>query len=693
MTSLGPSPEFFMELFRDYQLGGAAAYTPQASSLPSMMPQMYGAHNTLSTLPPSASTSTTSFAPITTTSALDLEGGPSLPLSYANMLQTAMAGQSPLFNASLQHGLPRPSLTGSSPGFSESFDSWPSAINVDSGPLASSIKREPSIDYSLNNFAFTPPSSFPPPPFPASTPSWQNIGQLPSTLPLPSHMPVDPFDCSYTAPPNPPRSYSTGDFPQAPAPPPASWGLERVPEVGPIAGTWQDPLPADSTTGAQSVSGIGSQWTAGDSLSAWLDQDVLSDLLSDLKGEHPAPISETQDQDEAMAVDLQPLLCRRRRNAIVQLPLVVSCGVLSALVKGQAGDDDEDVAIACDDSFRDPADAEDQEDHGGHPDGALSPFSRPLSPMSCPLSPKSSQPLCKVLRSASCSAAIELPEMHRMLSSWSFSSQKTPRQRSSSGGVAKSSKRDKQDAVHDAAHRASKAISTSLKRAPRRAPSPRQSAAGETSGSDSDSGGQSDPVDDSAPATGLAAPRPSLTSKTKQRQSKGGKGKSCTVTDRIVLRPRPGTEDEEVPYPHLPDTFEAAKRNQGPPPCEGEQDSKDEVMDESANVFPSDLYAPRLTRRGPNGREGWCSLCPQGGWYSMKRSQYLYHLQYDHGVSSLTRKVFRPPLQLRVWNDAVEKTEGLCHHCNEWIAICFGPVRKRDWKAFFKHSHKCLPKF
>ncbi|PWN47657.1 hypothetical protein IE53DRAFT_320830 [Violaceomyces palustris] len=127
--------------------------------------------------------------------------------------------------------------------------------------------------------------------------------------------------------------------------------------------------------------------------------------------------------------------------------------------------------------------------------------------------------------------------------------------------------------------------------------------------------------------------------------------------------------------------------NDGPhgAPSEGFE----EEVDESESLFASDLYAPRLTRRGPPGREGWCSLCPQGGWYSMKRSQYLYHMQYDHGISSLTRKVFEPPSMLRIWNDEVETTDGLCEHCSEWIPICFGPVRKRDFKAWFKHAHKC----
>ncbi|KAJ9477268.1 hypothetical protein PHBOTO_006515 [Pseudozyma hubeiensis] len=160
-----------------------------------------------------------------------------------------------------------------------------------------------------------------------------------------------------------------------------------------------------------------------------------------------------------------------------------------------------------------------------------------------------------------------------------------------------------------------------------------------------------------------------------------------TITDKIVLRPRPGSGDEELAYPCATDSLLDTQYNHGP--TIDAQHQAEEAVEKVANLFPSDLYAPRFTRRGKCGREGWCSLCPQGDWYSMKRSQYLYHMQFDHGISNLTRRFFHPPQTLRVWNDAVSKTDGLCHHCNKWIPICFGPQRKRDFKAWFKHARKC----
>lgn len=160
-----------------------------------------------------------------------------------------------------------------------------------------------------------------------------------------------------------------------------------------------------------------------------------------------------------------------------------------------------------------------------------------------------------------------------------------------------------------------------------------------------------------------------------------------TIIDEIVLRPRPGSGDEEIAYPCATDSLSDTQNNSGPTIDAVHQ--AEEAVEQVRNLFPSDLYAPRFTRRGKCGREGWCSLCPQGEWYSMKRSQYLYHMQFDHGISNLTRRFFHPPQHLRVWNDAVSKTDGFCHHCKKWIPICFGPQRKREFKVWFKHARKC----
>lgn len=179
-------------------------------------------------------------------------------------------------------------------------------------------------------------------------------------------------------------------------------------------------------------------------------------------------------------------------------------------------------------------------------------------------------------------------------------------------------------------------------------------------------------------------------------------GKTYTVTGKIELRQRRrwGAAIEEVrviPYPQYPLQFAAAVRNSGPLASNGPHSKVEETRCE----FGSDLYTPRFVRRSCQGeagsfRMGFCSLCSPselevecGGWYSLKRSQYLYHLQFEHGISSISRRPFSPPVEMRVWNDDDEATDGLCGVCGQWVAIAFGPVRKRSWKAWWKHAVKC----
>ncbi|PWN46657.1 hypothetical protein IE53DRAFT_306736, partial [Violaceomyces palustris] len=106
-----------------------------------------------------------------------------------------------------------------------------------------------------------------------------------------------------------------------------------------------------------------------------------------------------------------------------------------------------------------------------------------------------------------------------------------------------------------------------------------------------------------------------------------------------------------------------------------------------SNHHSQDVYAPRFTRLDHQIRQGWCSLCTKGGWYWLKRSQYLYHLQYEHGISSITRRPYRPPAMMRIWDDPDQSIEGLCSMCDQWIPICYGPLRKRSFKPWFKHAH------
>lgn len=178
-------------------------------------------------------------------------------------------------------------------------------------------------------------------------------------------------------------------------------------------------------------------------------------------------------------------------------------------------------------------------------------------------------------------------------------------------------------------------------------------------------------------------------------------GKTYTITEKIELRQRrrSGALIEEVgviPYPQYPPQFAAAARNSGPLASNVPHGKVEATRCE----FGSDLYTPRFIRRSCQGevgsyRMGFCSLCSaselegeSGGWYSPKRSQYLYHLQFEHGISSISRRPFSPPVEMRIWNDDDEATDGLCGVCGQWVAIAFGPVRRRSWKAWWKHAAK-----
>lgn len=169
---------------------------------------------------------------------------------------------------------------------------------------------------------------------------------------------------------------------------------------------------------------------------------------------------------------------------------------------------------------------------------------------------------------------------------------------------------------------------------------------------------------------------------------------SFSISQDITLKARPNSsegDDEQVDHPKDLDLYQRCLQARAPPTSKGD----DPPVETNASIIERcragemDIYTPRWSRGAHRERDGWCHLCEEGGWYSMKRSQYLYHLQYDHGVSSQTKKVFDPPKALRIWNDAVESTEGLCGCCNSWIPICFGPVRKRNFKVYFKHIHAC----
>ena len=53
-----------------------------------------------------------------------------------------------------------------------------------------------------------------------------------------------------------------------------------------------------------------------------------------------------------------------------------------------------------------------------------------------------------------------------------------------------------------------------------------------------------------------------------------------------------------------------------------------------------DMYTPVRTRGKGKEKEGLCSLCKEPSWFKIKISQYWYHLNFIHGISSATGYIF-----------------------------------------------------
>lgn len=102
-----------------------------------------------------------------------------------------------------------------------------------------------------------------------------------------------------------------------------------------------------------------------------------------------------------------------------------------------------------------------------------------------------------------------------------------------------------------------------------------------------------------------------------------------------------------------------------------------------------DLYTARWHMGRHLERLGWCHLCEVGDWYSMKRSQYLYHMQYEHGVNNTTKRVFDSPIAVKYLGDISHSVEVLCPQCKQWVALSHGPIRSLSFKCYFRHASYC----
>ncbi|KAJ2737332.1 hypothetical protein IW152_000056 [Coemansia sp. BCRC 34962] len=87
---------------------------------------------------------------------------------------------------------------------------------------------------------------------------------------------------------------------------------------------------------------------------------------------------------------------------------------------------------------------------------------------------------------------------------------------------------------------------------------------------------------------------------------------------------------------------------------------------------PDDMYTPRWMRGIGKSKEGLCPVCFSSGkqnWKRMKCSAYWYHLNYFHGVSSLTGRPFPNPQATRMvpTGSGRQRQQGQCHICYKWV--------------------------
>ncbi|KAJ1995141.1 hypothetical protein GGI25_001368 [Coemansia spiralis] len=87
-----------------------------------------------------------------------------------------------------------------------------------------------------------------------------------------------------------------------------------------------------------------------------------------------------------------------------------------------------------------------------------------------------------------------------------------------------------------------------------------------------------------------------------------------------------------------------------------------------------DMYTPRWIRGIGKEKEGLCPICHQKGqavWKRMKCSAYWYHMNYYHGVCSLSGRPFPQPAATRSIMDTSgkQRQQGQCHICKQWVYL------------------------
>ncbi|RKP22805.1 hypothetical protein SYNPS1DRAFT_9804, partial [Syncephalis pseudoplumigaleata] len=96
-----------------------------------------------------------------------------------------------------------------------------------------------------------------------------------------------------------------------------------------------------------------------------------------------------------------------------------------------------------------------------------------------------------------------------------------------------------------------------------------------------------------------------------------------------------------------------------------------------------DVYTPRRIEGVGRAKQGQCPICydeAKPAWFCLKTSAYWYHMNFFHGISSVTRRPYANPLY-----------DGLCHQCRKWIPM--DSVRHTAVKVpmiyWWKHAQQC----
>lgn len=134
-----------------------------------------------------------------------------------------------------------------------------------------------------------------------------------------------------------------------------------------------------------------------------------------------------------------------------------------------------------------------------------------------------------------------------------------------------------------------------------------------------------------------------------------------------------------------PDLFGPLQDRPISPPPE-DSDCEEDVVPRAQQLrFEGDLYTPKYVRGHGNKREGWCGICKPGRWLVLKNSAFWYDKSFTHGISAATGNAFEGPKQTRRMKGNPDVWEGLCHSCDEWIALISSKKKGTTW---FRHAYK-----